>query len=170
MTWYRNEGEEVFHAQKTSRHVKYLCGKRFTLDVVEADEATAPRNACKECLAKRIQEVLRSGKFTVEQAPASAIDALGNLPYQLLDRVFGVKEALITDESSLWDFRDKSGKTKRDTKAAIVERINRKYRVNVSDITDGNLVAVCNAINTAALLRRVAVAVKRGSAKQSRSH
>ena len=73
-----------------------------------------------------------------EMAPHSAIDALGEFPYEFLYKVFGINWALITDESSLWDF---SG-----DRAWVFGMVAAHYGVDVSDIKSGNLVEVLHRI------------------------
>ena len=74
----------------------------------------------------------------LELAPHSAIDALGELPYEFLYKVFKIKAALITDQSSLWDFEKE--------RPAVIYGIKLLYGVDVSDIDSGNLVEVLHRI------------------------
>lgn len=75
----------------------------------------------------------------IELAPHDAIDTFGDFADEFMERIFGVECALITDQSSLWDFPY-------ETKAEIMEHIRQVYNVDVSDVADGNLIAVLTRI------------------------
>jgi hypothetical protein len=81
-------------------------------------------------------EIIRNPKTRFELAPTSAIEAFGDFAYEFIERVFGIDECLITDQSSLWDFPG--------TKARIRTKVKKLYGVEVPD--NGNLVAVLSSI------------------------
>ena len=92
--------------------------------------------------------ILESGPFKgkrLEMAPSEGIEGYRDLAFQLILRVFGIDAMLLTDESSLWDFCD-FGSHDSDTEQQVFAKIKEIYDLDVSDIQDGNLLAVCQRI------------------------
>jgi len=86
--------------------------------------------------------VIKSGPFAgrkIESAPIDEIELYGEFAESFMEKIFGIDSFFITDESSLWDF----GWQRETITASIFEQ----YGVDVSDIKNGNLVAVFKRIN-----------------------
>jgi hypothetical protein len=78
----------------------------------------------------------------IEIAPSANIDQHEVLALDFFDRILDMnyQNVLITDLSSLWDFPSTL------TEAEQFERIRNVYDVDISDITDGNLLRIFNRI------------------------
>ena len=81
----------------------------------------------------------------IESASTDAIDQYEELAADFIPAIFGMSrdDCFITDESRLRDFCDVFDP---EPRSEIDRRILDRYRVDVSDISDGNLVAVLRAI------------------------
>lgn len=89
------------------------------------------------------QTLLKEGKLKIEFASTKEIRQYEEIAADFLERIFDMDRCscLISDESSLWDFRtDQSKKT-------IWRRIQETYGLDVSDVTDGNLVTIFKRID-----------------------
>ena len=90
---------------------------------------------------------LKIRKF--ELAPDKGIEKLGGMPYEFLRKVFGVKGALLTDESSIYDFDftlDFDKKKVQHTTEKYLKKIKRMYGVDVSDVKGLTIVGVIKKI------------------------
>ncbi len=76
-----------------------------------------------------------------------AIEQYEELAYDLLDRVLGIKQAFISDETSLddFDFEIVDGEVKRDREICL-KKIEEIYGVDVSDVEGLNLALICQRI------------------------
>lgn len=89
------------------------------------------------------QRLFKEGKLKIEFASTKKISLYEEIAADFLERIFDMdrRSCLISDESSLWDFRtDQSKKT-------IWGRIQETYGLDVSDVTDGNLVTIFKRID-----------------------
>jgi len=94
----------------------------------------------KKTLKKPIVIKIGKKKYTIkriELAPDCKIVKRGKLAYEFLWRVFGIKGALLTDLSSLYDFDSqidfRNETVKHETEMAL-KKIKKIYGVDVSDI------------------------------------
>jgi hypothetical protein len=78
----------------------------------------------------------------IQFASSDRIQAHANLTDDFVKQVLGLDWALITDESSLWDFRTE------EKNGLLNARIGIIYGVNVSDITSGNIAEILDRIAT----------------------
>jgi hypothetical protein len=87
--------------------------------------------------------LFKGGTLKIEFASTKEIGLYEEIAADFLERIFDMdrRSCLISDESSLWDFRtDQSRKT-------IWRRIQETYGLDVSDVTDGNLVTIFKRID-----------------------
>ena len=89
------------------------------------------------------QKLIKEGKLKIQFASTKKIRRYEEVAPDFLERIFDMdrRSCLISDESSLWDFRtDQSKKT-------IWRRIRETYGLDVSDVADGNLVTILKRID-----------------------
>jgi len=88
------------------------------------------------------QRLLKEGKLEIEFASTKKISQYEEIAAEFLERIFNMTrcDCLISDESSLWDFRTDQ------SKKAIWRRIQETYDLDVSDIKNGNLVIIFKRI------------------------
>jgi hypothetical protein len=89
------------------------------------------------------QRLLKEGKLKIEFASTKKISLYEEIAADFLERIVDMdrRSCLISDESSLWDFRaDQSKKT-------IWRRIRETYGLDVRDVADGNLVTIFKRID-----------------------
>lgn len=79
-------------------------------------------------------------RVPMEFAASTNVDAHGALTADFVHRVLQLDWAMITDESSLWDFH-----TEQDN-ARLIARVKDLYGVDVSDVASGNLSAILDRI------------------------
>jgi hypothetical protein len=83
----------------------------------------------------------------IEIAPSFEIEQSQDFVDEFLYKIFGIKGALVTDESSLYDFdfEFENDKIKHRTKETL-DKIKKVYSVDVSDIEDLNLSKILQRI------------------------
>jgi hypothetical protein len=79
--------------------------------------------------------------LTVEIASQNKITKHQELADDFIHNVLKIEWALLTDESSLWDFHGN------DTNTDLIEKINEVYGVNVSDIESANISEILERIS-----------------------
>ena len=89
------------------------------------------------------RKLIKEGKLKIEFASTKEISQCEEIAADFLERVFGMdrRDCLISDESSLWDFRADQSKEQ------VLLRIQESYGIDVSDVKDGNLVTVFKRID-----------------------
>ena len=89
------------------------------------------------------QKLIREGKLKIEFASTREISAYKEIATNFLEKVFGMdrRSCLISDESSLWDFR--ADQSKRE----VLRRIQESYGIDVGDVKDGNLITIFKRID-----------------------
>jgi len=83
----------------------------------------------------------------IERAKDDRILQYRWLANDLLSKVFDVRDAWVSDESSLWDFHDE------ESNELYYEKIVERYGVDVREIEGANLVGVLEKIDGEAKLR-----------------
>jgi hypothetical protein len=93
-------------------------------------------------IRRKRQPSERKSPLKFELASTTEIDKYEILATEFFEKVLDINrnECLMTDESSLWDFH---GEMSNDS---FYSKILEKYGVDVSDITDGNLVKIFQRI------------------------
>lgn len=94
------------------------------------------------------ERVIPSGPFKgkrIELAPTDRIDVLQSLAEDFMEAIFEMEPGsyLITDESSIRDFRGVEDMDRRD----MHEKIRSVFDVDVTDIESGNLVEILTRIH-----------------------
>jgi len=97
---------------------------------------------------KKPGKIIPSGPFKgkrIELAPTEELDMFRNLAEEFMEAIFCMEPGsyLITDESSLWDFKG----VEELELADMHRRIREVYGVDVSDVDSGNLVEVLARIH-----------------------
>lgn len=87
------------------------------------------------------RRLLKEGKLKIEFASTRKISEYDELAAEFIEQIFGIDSFLITDESSLWDFRTE------ESKKEIWRRIQESYDIDVSDVKDGKLVQIFERID-----------------------
>ena len=85
-------------------------------------------------------------RVPIEFAARDRLARHAKLQEDFVRRVLDIQWAWISDESSLWDFH------KDETNAQLVEKILTIYRVDVSDISSGNLADIFDRIESSAAI------------------
>jgi len=87
--------------------------------------------------------LLKEGKLKIEFASTKEISQSEEVAADFLETVFDMdrRDCLISDESSLWDFRADQSKEQ------VLRRIQESYGIDVSDVRDGNLVTIFRRID-----------------------
>lgn len=79
-------------------------------------------------------------------APSGGVEMFADMADDFLYRIFDIRGALITDESSLSDFLplpfEEDKKEQADEMAETYDKIQNIYGVDVSDIKSGNLLKI----------------------------
>jgi hypothetical protein len=83
-------------------------------------------------------------RVPLEFAPTDRVRALEHVARDFMSRVLGYDfdQCLVTDESSLWDFHCE------ESNAGVYNTIALLYGIDISDIEDGNLVAIFERIDS----------------------
>lgn len=76
----------------------------------------------------------------IEFASSARIEAVGDLSNDFIHRVLGFEWAMISDESSLWDFHSE------ETNSALIDKIRQVYGADVSDIESAKLCEILERI------------------------
>jgi hypothetical protein len=76
----------------------------------------------------------------IEFASSARIEAVGELSDDFIHRILGFEWAMISDESSLWDFHSE------ETNNTLIEKIRQVYGVDVSDIESAKLCEILERI------------------------
>ena len=79
-------------------------------------------------------------KVPIEFAASERVSQHSELAKDFVQRVLGVDWAWISDESSLWDFREN------ETNQNLTDKIRNIYGVDVSDMSNGNLADIFDRI------------------------
>ena len=87
--------------------------------------------------------LFKEGTLKIEFASTKKISLYEEIAADFLERIFDMdrRSCLISDESSLWDFRT------HQSKKAIWRRIQETYGLDVSDVADGSLVIIFKRID-----------------------
>jgi len=133
------------HAEHQSRYWARVLGWLIDETAPTKSEAlTRLRDRYEMRKQLRVEEgkpIPRPGaKVPIQFASRTRIDAHGELADDFIHRVLELEWALITDESSLWDFTD-DGSIK-----GFQDRISLLYGVAVYDIESGNLATILDRI------------------------
>ena len=94
-----------------------------------------------------IRKRLAAGTLRIECAPTDEIDQFDELADEFIPKIFDIDSFMITDESSISDFRDRT-----EPIEAAYQRIQEAYGIDVRDIKGGYLLDIFKRIN---LLRNV---------------
>jgi hypothetical protein len=83
----------------------------------------------------------------IEFAPTFEIEQSQDLVDSFLYKIFGIEHALVTDESSIYDFDFEftGEKIKHHTKE-VLEKIKKVYEIDVSDVKGLNLAEILQRI------------------------
>lgn len=89
-------------------------------------------------------KLAEEGKLKIKFASTKEVSAYEDIATDFFNKIFGMEEGsyMISDESSVWDFRSR----KNESKETLVARIEESYGVKISDIKDGNLVSIFRRI------------------------
>ena len=90
------------------------------------------------------QKLPRPGsRVAIEIASSDRVHELEHVARDFMPRVLGhdFDQCIVSDESSLWDFHEE------DSNAAFHNKIALLYGIDVSDIENGNLVAIFERID-----------------------
>jgi len=89
------------------------------------------------------QRLFKEGKLKIEFASTKKISQYEEIAAEFLESIFNMTrcDCLISDESSLWDFRTDQ------SKKAIWRRIQATYGLDVRDVADGNLATIFKRID-----------------------
>jgi len=94
-------------------------------------------------------DIIISGPFKgkrIEIAPSDGIEMFADIADDFLYRIFSIRGALITDESSLSDFLpfpfDGNKKKQADEMAETYNKIQKIFGVDVAGIKSGNLLRI----------------------------
>ena len=92
---------------------------------------------------KKLGKIIPGGPFKgkrIKFAPTDELEMFRSLADEFMEEIFSMEPGacLITDESSLWDFRGVENLELSD----IHDKIREVYGVDVSDIVSGNLVEI----------------------------
>ena len=120
------------------------CGKDSGLEFLSEPPELSQCHLCgdhklKEVPEEKKKEIMEAAKKGIEFAPQIGVDQYDNIAKVFLREVFDQEGALITDESSLYDFMDLF--EDRNPKKHL-EKIQKLYDVDVSDIEGLNLVQI----------------------------
>jgi hypothetical protein len=118
----------------------WLCGTGETLAEALANLEEVFRNAS---AARKAETKLlpRPGvNPPIEFASSTRIEAVGELSDDFIHKILEYEWAMISDESSLWDFHSE------ETNDALIEKIRLVYGVDVSDIESANLCEILERI------------------------
>ena len=88
-----------------------------------------------------IRKKLADGTLKFECAPTDEIDQYDELADEFILEIFGIDSFMITDESSISDFRDRT-----EPVEAVYQRIQEAYGIDVRDIKGGYLVDIFKRI------------------------
>ena len=81
---------------------------------------------------------------TVLIAPSTQLDLYSDVAKDFVERIFEVpyESVFMTDRSELWDFWPLLDVDRKDSKRYLLQKIERIYGIDVSDIKDGNMVKI----------------------------
>jgi hypothetical protein len=118
----------------------WLCGTGETPAEALANLEEIFRNASAARKAESKQLPRPGVNPPIEYASSARIEAVGELSNDFIHRILGFEWAMISDESSLWDFHTA------ENNDAYLARIKGIYGVDVSDIPSANLADILERI------------------------
>jgi len=118
----------------------WLCGTGETPAEAQADLEEVFRNVSATRKAESRQLPRPGIHPPIEFASSARIEAVGELSDDFIHRILGYEWAIISDESSLWEFHSE------ETNDVLVEKIRQVYSVDVSDIESAKLCEILERI------------------------